>query len=322
MLALLSITMPAVTGASSPLNTVIGCSFLSIVRRNASLAKSHDVVSLRYPSPGRSTGPDLHRRESWFAHRPRQLVRKKEYSGEQYLAKPHDARPPLYVDVTHRAARSRISRTFRPAITPRIRSAVRLASSPTTEPPPGSGWRGGVYENLLALDVCRDDRAGRGFGSAAVLPVGLPGSSPVRGEISSDGAMVASSLTVELISNGSQHSDNASVNPDGTFEFRSASPGAYWLRVSAGAGSVIHEEMVNVGGPGQILSIRLNDQSSANRSAEPVRLAAPTYSQGPAPGAEGLRQGPAGGCQGRSARCRGVLPPGSRRGSGVRRCPQ
>ena len=89
---------------------------------------------------------------------------------------------------------------------------------------------------------------------------------PVRGEISS-GSVVTSTLTVELSSNNSSYSETASVSGDGTFEFRSAPPGAYWLRVFAGAGALIHEEMVSVGGPGQILSIRLNTQSSANRSA-------------------------------------------------------
>ncbi len=108
--------------------------------------------------------------------------------------------------------------------------------------------------------------------AATAQPQSFPSSSrgnPVRGEISSDGAMIASSLTVELSSNGSGSTQTASVNPDGSFEFKSASPGVYWLRVSAGAGSVIHEELVNVGGPGEPLNIRLKNQSSANRTAEP-----------------------------------------------------
>jgi tetratricopeptide (TPR) repeat protein len=88
----------------------------------------------------------------------------------------------------------------------------------------------------------------------------------VRGEISS-GSVVTSTLTVELTSSSSSFSDTATVNGDGTFEFRSAPPGTYWLRVFAGAGGVIHEELVSVGSPGQILSVRLNERSSANRSA-------------------------------------------------------
>jgi tetratricopeptide (TPR) repeat protein len=87
----------------------------------------------------------------------------------------------------------------------------------------------------------------------------------VRGEITSDGAINAS-LTVELGSTGSSISETANVNPDGTFEFRSVSPGSHWLRVIAGMDKVIHEEMVSIGGPGQVLSIRLSSQSSANRS--------------------------------------------------------
>ena len=80
--------------------------------------------------------------------------------------------------------------------------------------------------------------------------------------------MVTSSLTVELSSNGGGIAQTASVNPDGSFEFPSAAPGVYWLRVSAGAGSVIHEELVNVSA-GELLNIRLKNQSSANRSSEP-----------------------------------------------------
>jgi tetratricopeptide (TPR) repeat protein len=88
---------------------------------------------------------------------------------------------------------------------------------------------------------------------------------PVRGEITSNSS-VAGSLTVELASNGTEVSETANVNGDGTFEFRSASPGTHWLRVVAG-NNVIHEEIVNISGPGQTLSIHLKDQSSANRTA-------------------------------------------------------
>jgi tetratricopeptide (TPR) repeat protein len=89
----------------------------------------------------------------------------------------------------------------------------------------------------------------------------------VRGEITSDSAMIGN-LTVELSSSGSTISDTAVVNPDGSFEFRSVSAGSHWLRVIVGMDKVIHEEMVNIGGTGQILSIRLSTQSTANRSTE------------------------------------------------------
>jgi tetratricopeptide (TPR) repeat protein len=89
----------------------------------------------------------------------------------------------------------------------------------------------------------------------------------VRGEISSGGT-VTSTLTVELTSTNASYSETASVSGDGTFEFRSAAAGTYWLRVFAGAGGLIHEELVTVGGPGQILSVRLSDRSSANRSTD------------------------------------------------------
>jgi tetratricopeptide (TPR) repeat protein len=94
---------------------------------------------------------------------------------------------------------------------------------------------------------------------------------PVRGEITSDGG-INGSLTVELSSSGSSsgsNSDSVVVNSDGSFEFRSVAPGTYWLRVSAGMNTVIHEEVVNIGGAGQVLSVRLSSQNSANRSAGP-----------------------------------------------------
>ena len=90
----------------------------------------------------------------------------------------------------------------------------------------------------------------------------------VRGEITSDGGNNGS-LTVELSSSGSSSSDTAVVNGDGSFEFRSVTPGTYWLRVCAGMNSVIHEEVVNIGGAGQVLSVRLSGQNTANRSAGP-----------------------------------------------------
>jgi tetratricopeptide (TPR) repeat protein len=87
----------------------------------------------------------------------------------------------------------------------------------------------------------------------------------VRGEIS--GGVATSTLTIELSSSNSSYSDTTTVNGDGTFEFRSAPPGTYLLRVYSGAGGAIHEEIVSVGSPGQILSVRLNERSSANRVA-------------------------------------------------------
>jgi len=104
--------------------------------------------------------------------------------------------------------------------------------------------------------------------TALAQPQTFPSASrgvPVRGEITSTSS-VAASLTVELASNGTEISETANVNADGTFEFRSASPGAHLLRVIAG-NSVIHEEMVNISGTGQTLSVNLKEQSSANRSA-------------------------------------------------------
>jgi tetratricopeptide (TPR) repeat protein len=107
---------------------------------------------------------------------------------------------------------------------------------------------------------------------AAAMVLAQPSSAQrgvvVRGEISSS-APIVGTLTVELESNGSASAQSTVVNPDGTFEFRYASPGAYDLRVTALGGATIHQEFVNIGGPNQVLSIRLPDRApSASRSAD------------------------------------------------------
>ena len=101
----------------------------------------------------------------------------------------------------------------------------------------------------------------------------------------------------------------------GPSSFKSASPGVYWLRVSAGAGSVIHEELVNVGGPGELLNIRLKNQSSANRTAEPSISLRQLTHKVPRPAQKAFDRGRQADCQGRPERCRGMLPAGNRRGS-------
>src|SRR5262245_40949920 len=86
----------------------------------------------------------------------------------------------------------------------------------------------------------------------------------VRGEISSS-KPIAGALTVEL-SGGAGPTATANVNPDGTFEFRSAPTGPYELRVIGPGGEVVHQETVFINGSSQLLTIRLSDTSNATRS--------------------------------------------------------
>jgi tetratricopeptide (TPR) repeat protein len=88
----------------------------------------------------------------------------------------------------------------------------------------------------------------------------------VRGEIVS-GRNIAGPLTVELSGNGMAPQETATVNPDNTFEFRSATPGMHELRVIGAGGQVLHQENVAISRAAQTISIRLPDQPDANRSA-------------------------------------------------------
>ena len=88
----------------------------------------------------------------------------------------------------------------------------------------------------------------------------------VQGEISSAG-MITGALTVELSSNGSANRETATVNADGTFQFDSATPGIRELRITGVGGAVIHQEYVNITGPSQQLTIRLETPDTANRAA-------------------------------------------------------
>ena len=109
----------------------------------------------------------------------------------------------------------------------------------------------------------------------AIVVVGLPAAWAqsshsetivVHGEIVSSNP-VPSSLTVELAGNGSAISETASVNPDGAFEFRFATPGMHELRVVAPNGEMLYQEYVSIT-PNQRLSIRLPDRPSTNSSKE------------------------------------------------------
>ena len=90
---------------------------------------------------------------------------------------------------------------------------------------------------------------------------------PVRGEIET-GIVLTGNVTVELASSGTARSESAPVTPDGRFEFSSVATGAYWLRVIAGNGRVLHEEAVSINGSQPTLTIHIKDEQRANRSSE------------------------------------------------------
>ena len=96
----------------------------------------------------------------------------------------------------------------------------------------------------------------------------------VRGEIVSSDVNVGN-LSVELVGDGQGLSETVAVNLDGSFEFRSCSPGTRQLRVIAPNGAVIHEEYVSISSSNQTLSIHLPDRSpagAANRGGATVSL--------------------------------------------------
>ena len=91
----------------------------------------------------------------------------------------------------------------------------------------------------------------------------------VRGMVSSENTLTGA-LTVELLTNGSSHSQSTSLGGDGSFEFRSVLPGVYELRIAGSDGSVLHHEHVIITGPNQLLSINLPRRGSADRFGDPT----------------------------------------------------
>jgi Flp pilus assembly protein TadD len=88
----------------------------------------------------------------------------------------------------------------------------------------------------------------------------------VQGEITSANYPL-SSLTV-LLGSTSGVPERADVNPDGSFEFRSADPGVHELTVTGPDGTVLYDEPVNIGGAGDRLSIRLPETPKASRASQ------------------------------------------------------
>jgi tetratricopeptide (TPR) repeat protein len=89
---------------------------------------------------------------------------------------------------------------------------------------------------------------------------------PVRGEIVSASPRPGS-LVIEISPQGGGISENISVNPDDTFELRSTPPGNYELRVVAGGGQILYQEMISITPGMQTLTVRLPDRPNASRAA-------------------------------------------------------
>ena len=93
------------------------------------------------------------------------------------------------------------------------------------------------------------------------------GSAVVRGQISSDGS-IAGSLTVELVGQGPGSTISASIEGTGGFEFHGVPPGAYQLRLTGAAGTVVYEESVFVNAGYQNLSIQVPTKSKPGGSSD------------------------------------------------------
>jgi tetratricopeptide (TPR) repeat protein len=88
---------------------------------------------------------------------------------------------------------------------------------------------------------------------------------PIRGQIASENIFIGS-VTVELAVSGHSIAQSTSLAADGSFEFRSVTPGAYDLRLTSSGGDVIHQERVIISGPNQLLSVNVPRRGSADRS--------------------------------------------------------
>jgi superkiller protein 3 len=89
----------------------------------------------------------------------------------------------------------------------------------------------------------------------------------VRGQISSDGP-IAGSLSVELVGQGPAGIISASMEGAGGFEFHGVAPGAYQLRLTGAAGTVVYEEPVFVNAGYQNLSIQVPAKSKTAGSTD------------------------------------------------------
>ncbi|HLH42801.1 MAG TPA: tetratricopeptide repeat protein [Bryobacteraceae bacterium] len=93
----------------------------------------------------------------------------------------------------------------------------------------------------------------------------------VRGEVVSD-APIVGLLTVELISPGHGATFQTEVQGDGRFQFSGLEPGQYDLRVTGRAGTLLHEEMVVIGGGNQNLTIQLGGVKLSKTNAGTVSI--------------------------------------------------
>lgn len=77
----------------------------------------------------------------------------------------------------------------------------------------------------------------------------------LRGTVRGDQA--ARGLYVQLVPGNPERIEKVQVNPDGTFEFRSAVPGTHEVVVSASNGEILYEEYVFISGSTDFLTIQL-----------------------------------------------------------------
>jgi tetratricopeptide (TPR) repeat protein len=116
-----------------------------------------------------------------------------------------------------------------------------------------------IHTSLLGLICLLAANADGQWGGNRPGTMSYPGdrgTAVVHGQITSDGP-ITGSLTVELIGQGYANAITASMESAGGFEFDGVAPGAYQLRLTGVAGTVIYEESVFINGGPQTLSIQV-----------------------------------------------------------------
>jgi tetratricopeptide (TPR) repeat protein len=123
---------------------------------------------------------------------------------------------------------------------------------------------------LMCLFACKafsqwpEDRL-PGIGSSRVDP----GSGLVHGQIYGGDALT-SSLMVELVAQDRISPARASLEPDGSFEFRGLPAGSYQLRLTGAGGRIAYQESVLVTGGYQNISVQVPPKKKITTGADSV----------------------------------------------------